>query len=242
MQAFVSLLLVFLVSTALVDPAPAQERRPSVDQITTYFETIVFGSEFGAFAIKKDVVSRWSGEIGLSIQGRATNDLVGMASQHLKTLSKLTGIRFRQVKAADQVQSINLLFLKRAEMGAIKGPGIDPKVVEVLAMGGGCYYMAFNKPPERIVKAIIVVNIERPREFTNSCILEELTQSLGLHNDSNQLRPSIFSDKDRITRLSRSDEILVRTLYDPRLPAGTPKAEALKIASRIIADWDRRLP
>lgn len=230
------------ISSSATAQTQSKSGRPSVDEITAYFETIVFGSEFGNIAIKKDVVSRWSGEVGISIQGRATDDLAGMASVHLKTLSKITGIRFRQVKSTDQVQAINLIFLKRSEMGAINGPGIDPKVVEILAMSGGCYYMAFNKPPERIVKAIVVVNIERPREFTNSCLLEELTQVMGLHNDSNLLRPSIFSDSDHLTRLSRSDEILVRTLYDPRLRPGTRKGKAMRQVRDIIADWDQKLP
>tara|TARA_B100001971_G_C17800261_1_gene339001 strand:+ start:342 stop:572 length:231 start_codon:yes stop_codon:yes gene_type:complete len=67
-----------------------------------------------------------------------------------------------------------------------------------------------------------------------SSLLEELSQSLGLPNDSPLVTPSIFSTRDRLTKLSFIDKVLIRTLYDPRLKVGTPKALALRQVRAII--------
>ncbi len=215
---------------------PANAKNPSVDEISKYFIKIVFGSEYGNISNKPKVISKWSGNIGISIQGRATNQLAAITGKHLNSLSRITGLRFKQVAANSPMQSISIIFLKRDEMFAIKGEGIDPNVIKKLASSGGCYFMAFHKPPQRIVKAIIAVNIERPIGLTDSCILEEITQSLGLPNDSNKMRPSIFSDLDHETNLSRTDKILVRTLYDKRMVAGDSVEDAFTKAQKIILE------
>ncbi len=214
----------------------------AVSMMSDYFDDIVFGSEFKGDASPPGVISRWSGTVAISLQGRATKELVKTASTHLNHLAKLTGLKFRQVKRDDPAPGISLVFVKRAEMNIIKGPGIPSALVEKLASSGGCYFIAFHKPPEKIIKAIIVVNVERTADALTSCLLEELTQSLGLPNDSNNYRPSIFSDSDRLLQLSRHDEILLRTLYDPRLKAGLSRTEAAKQVPAIISDWHRRLP
>ena len=102
--------------------------------------------------------------------------------------------------------------------------------------------MSWQKPVGTLIGAAIVVNTERDMARVNHCLLEELTQTLGFSNDTDLLRPSIFSDNDYLIDLSRSDEIVVRSLYDPRLKPGMPKAEALKIAPTIIREWNARLP
>lgn len=227
---------IFVAMLVLVTAFPIIAKNPNVDEISKYFVQIVLGSEYGNISSKPKVVSKWSGDIGISIQGRATNELAAIASKHLNSLSKITGLRFKQVKPDNQMQSISIIFLKREEMFEIKGAGIDPKVIKKLASSAGCYFMAFHKPPQRIVKAIIAVNIERPIGLTDSCILEEITQSLGLPNDSNIMRPSIFSDLDHETNLSRIDEILLRTLYDKRMPVGASANDAFIKARKIILE------
>jgi len=233
-----TLLAIFVVGAFF--PAASAER--SVDEITDYFMNIVFGNEYDDLSTRPKVISKWSGDIGVSIQGRVTKELATITSKHLNYLSKITKLKFRQIKPDDPMQSISIVFLKRQEMNAIKGAGIDPNVINKLASAGGCYFMAFHKPPQRIVKSIIAVNIDRPIGLTDSCLLEELTQSLGLPNDSNMMRPSIFSDMDHETNLSRADEILLRTLYDPRMTVGISPNDARSISRKIISELNSSLP
>lgn len=207
----------------------------SVDALVRYFDTIVFGSEINP-AYANRVVAKWPKNlITVSLEKRATQQHLGFVSAHLKALAKLTGKKFGGSKTAESAD-IRILFLKRDEMANIRGDNIDARAVLEGAMSGGCYFLSWKKPDEDIVKAIVVVNVERDAALINSCLLEELTQSLGLPNDSDMLRPSIFSDRDHLTELSPQDQILVRTLYDPRMTAGLPRTEALKVARTIISD------
>ena len=69
-----------------------------------------------------------------------------------------------------------------------------------------------------------------------------MIQSLGLPNDSNLINPSIFSDRSRRTDLTRTDLIILKTLYDPRMKAGLPRDDALVLARSVIAELNATLP
>jgi len=70
----------------------------------------------------------------------------------------------------------------------------------------------------------------------DACLLEEMTQAMGLPNDSDLVTPSIFNQKSTRRDLSGSDVLLLQTLYDKRLPAGTPRADALRIGREILQE------
>ena len=206
---------------------------PPVSELVRHFDTIVFGSEFGP---DSPIVVKWDkAKLRVSLEKRATERHLAFVQAHLEVLTDLTGLRFegaRDPEAAD----IRIFFVRRAEMGRIRGPNIDPGIVAAAAAEGGCFFMSFARPPERIAKTFIVVNVERDEARINSCLLEELTQSLGLPNDSDDLRPSIFSDRDVLFAPSTTDEILIRTLYDPRMEPGMPRSVAREAARGIIAE------
>ena len=105
-------------------------------------------------------------------------------------------------------------------MAKISIDTVDPQLIQTLAGPRSCYFLSFKKPADQIVRSIIVINEQRSIEAIDHCLLEELVQSMGLPNDTDVMRPSIFSDKDRMVSLSRNDELLLRTVYDPRLKAG----------------------
>jgi molybdopterin adenylyltransferase len=70
-------------------------------------------------------------------------------------------------------------------------------------------------------------------------IAEELTQALGLADDSRLVRDSIFNDASARQRIAPWDALMVRILYDPRLRPGMHKTEAMPIVRRIIAEHMR---
>lgn len=68
------------------------------------------------------------------------------------------------------------------------------------------------------------------------CLHEEITQALGLTNDSGA-RPSIFNDDQEFALLTDHDRLLLRTLYDPRLRPGMTESEAMPLAEQIIGEF-----
>ena len=126
-------------------------------------------------------------------------------------------------------------------MGKLKLPQVSPQYLTKLAAPGGCYFVAYKSGPRkkqkgRIHSSIIVVNAERDITGINHCLLEEITQSIGFPNDSNKLRPSIFSDKDQLFEYSPVDKALIRVLYDKRMKMGVPRKTGLVMARKIVAD------
>jgi hypothetical protein len=78
-------------------------------------------------------------------------------------------------------------------------------------------------------RAFAVIRAEHPDLLRLSCLHEELTQGLGLPNDSPRARPSIFNDDEEFALLTDQDELLLRILYSRELRPGMSAAEARPI-------------
>lgn len=231
--------LVFAATTSLT--ARADASRPGIDAMVRYFDTIVFGAEIDQALAAKEL-AKWDQPLRISIQGQATSRHREIVSAHAQTLASLTGLKVDVMAPGEKNGNVTIAFVPRSVMGRIKIPGTSPELLSRLAAPGGCYFITYKKPARRIVKVVIVANIEREDERINHCILEELIQSSGLPNDSNDMRPSLFSDYDYLLKPSRVDTILIKAVYDPRMKAGLSREDALKVARTIIADLNAKLP
>ncbi|MBL8655607.1 MAG: DUF2927 domain-containing protein, partial [Alphaproteobacteria bacterium] len=69
------------------------------------------------------------------------------------------------------------------------------------------------------------------------CIVEEITQSLGLFNDSELNTYSIFNDRTPYVDMTSPDETMLKLLYEPRMRIGTAPADAKALARRILDEW-----
>lgn len=87
-------------------------------------------------------------------------------------------------------------------------------------------------------RAFAVVRAEHPDLLRLSCIHEEIAQGLGLPNDYERARPSIFNDDEEFALLTRMDEAMLRILYSRELRPGMTEAEArpivYELATRMV--------
>jgi hypothetical protein len=81
--------------------------------------------------------------------------------------------------------------------------------------------------------ALAVIRAEHPDLMRLSCLHEEITQGLGLANDSPSARPSIFNDDEEFALLTPMDELMLKMLYDPRLTPGMTEVEARPIVDSL---------
>lgn len=90
-----------------------------------------------------------------------------------------------------------------------------------------------------IQKAVVIIPVDRARKHGKlmACVVEELTQVLGLPNDSITVSPSIFNDRSRDHFLTGLDYILLKILYDQRLKIGMKKIEAMPVVQSIVAEY-----
>lgn len=239
----------------------AAKERPSIEEMVRYFDTIIFRSEFKSIANAK-IVKKWTGPLRIAIRtfeevivekgGREVSQLkqvqvgkphIKLIQKHLSSLIRATGLKTEDVKKTGKAANFIINFVPRSQLGNPHLAKANPKLLRRMAAQGGCYFLLWaDNTTGNISKAVIVVNSERLPIRINHCLLEEMTQSLGFPNDSDMISPSIFSDASRRTDLTRSDLMILKALYHPRMKVGMARQEALKVAGGILRELDASLP
>jgi hypothetical protein len=87
-----------------------------------------------------------------------------------------------------------------------------------------------------IIQAEVWIPVDRARAHAKllACIVEELTQSLGLINDTQSVFPSIFNDHSHNDFLTGLDFILLKLLYEPKVQSGQTEAETRAIIRSLL--------
>jgi len=230
--------------------------KSETDLLLAFFDKIVFGREFDT-GIKNARINKWvqplrvvmrsfdetiitqksGNEIRKLHQKPIPQKYSRLVKKHIAQLTKQTGLRFEDAKLLNKPANIVINFVPELQLANSNLANVNKRLLSKLAGQGGCYFLSFTGGNDgQIVKAIIVVNRDRLIAKTDHCLLEELTQSMGLPNDIDAPWPSIFNNTGRLNTLSRQDRIFIRTLYDPRLTKGMGRKQALPIARKIISE------
>lgn len=163
--------------------------------------------------------------------------------KYASRLSRLTGL---PITVTNNNANYHVLFLdendRRGAESRLRAlvPGISPssmRAILTLPRNQLCIVVAFSEPGQsEYIKAISVIRAEHPPLLRQSCIHEELAQGLGLANDSNAARPSIFNDDEEFGYLTDHDELLLKMLYDRRFTSGMTPEQAAPIAQIIATE------
>ena len=122
--------------------------------------------------------------------------------------------------------------------------GFDPqktKLLSKLPKDIQCLAMTSVKADTigNIVSALIIIRSELPNLLKKACIQEEISQGLGLSNDSHLARPSIFNDDDEFATLTEFDKILLKILYDKRLKSGSSFQYSSDVIKQISLEFEQ---
>ena len=188
-------------------------------------------------------LSRWAKPIRLWAVGANVQDREHLADLQ-ERLSRLIGLPMADARTAEDANIYMLIAgprERRAMVETLSDLGREddapmmtawPKLAEY-----PCIARVFVDPETNAVEwAMIFVKAELSGAFRRSCLTEELVQSLGLFNDGDDVRPSIFNDDAEFIELTRHDEYLLQILYDPRLKPGMTREVAEPIARRIAEE------
>lgn len=242
MRELIAVLMFILFA---VRPVAAEELRPQLDDLVDHFVEVALGQEYPGLSKAPPTLTKWTAPlVGVHVQGRKSQALIDLASKHIRTISGLTGVRFRTFKPGETIPSIDLIFLKRAEMGNIGGPNVDTDAIRALASDPtmACFFLKWQTPDNAIVKAIVVANVEMEPARIDSCLLEELTQVMGLPNDVQTYWKTLFNPTDVSFAHSPWDALYLRTLYDPRLKPGMAADKVRAVVRPIFAEALSKLP
>ncbi len=99
-----------------------------------------------------------------------------------------------------------------------------------------CIGRLFYNKEGQINFGLIFIRNEIEGLFRQSCLHEEVVQTLGLTNDDEDVRPSIFNDDEEFAILTRHDEHLLQMLYDPRLSSGMSIEDVKPLLPQLAKD------
>ena len=169
-----------------------------------------------------------------------------LAADHLAQLAGLTGLDIGFVPPRD---ANLLIFLAkdpfaaaRRHHGLFAEQIVDAENFEALLreMEGTARCFGFlwgGWPSGRSIDfAVAFVRSGQGARAIEGCLVQEVTQVLGLMNDLDPGADSVFSDSGRQVALTAQDRLMLRLLYDRRLRPGMSWAEAQPLARQVLRE------
>jgi hypothetical protein len=224
-RIFLSLSLIALVTIVFFNLRNAKkyELNQYDKEILNYFKEIALKSEYGQY---EECVVKWTGPMKLYIHQCA--DYEQQTRYIIEVVDKINGItknNFNLQIVENREESNSIIYLCDQDSTEKLEKGLFDDVNEDFSGFSMVWYDNYQ-----IYKSRIFININYSLEWQKSTILEEITQSIGLMNDSNQYSKSIFyesQDENKIPNMEYSslDSTLIKLLYDPQMKPGTREWE-----------------
>lgn len=168
---------------------------------------------------------------------------------YARRLGAITGLRvqFTSIANANFIVAVLSLDEMRSELPTVLEdvPYATPRLIQEVSnlpreISCVVYGQTSADPPFGYVGAVAIIRDELPDLTRQSCVHEELAQGLGLINDADDVRPSVFNDDEEFALLTRHDEVLLKMLYDPRLRDGMTPQERAPILVDVARDAMRQ--
>lgn len=189
---------------------------------------------------------RWGNpvRVGLNFSASVTKDQRAIETARVRSfLARLSQVTGHSIQLANSGVNFHLHILDTDEIRALgptvrrDAPGIGAAELQSITnMPDSTYCQvttSIDEASNLIERAFAVIRTEHPDLLHLSCLHEEISQGLGLPNDSPQARPSIFNDDQEFALLTPMDEMMLRMLYDKRLSPGMTAAEARPIIDQL---------
>ena len=214
----------------------------SRDQLIRNFDVIVFHNEFDGQTDRR--LRKWVVPVRLYLDIHSGDrKLIEFAvEQHVEHLVGIT--QYYIAIAADPAQAnVIVVFDNESALDQIRRDYFPPKFdIKQVMQTNLCIGQYQSNESYEIVHAVVVIPVDRVMAAgrLEACVVEEITQILGLPNDSDDVNPSVFNDDSAEIELTNHDILLVKLLFDPRLRAGMPRAEALANVREILEEMGYR--
>jgi len=160
---------------------------------------------------------------------------------HLDQLEAITGVIMVPVKRRANLHII--LTRDRDFAAAIARHGLmQLDKARHFVRGVNCMGNYNTNRRGEIIRATVIIPVDHAfkRGIYPACVVEEITQVMGLPNDADWVSPSIANDATRQDLLSPLDYVMLRLLYQPELKPGMSVAQAQPIIRRLLNRFERQ--
>ena len=201
--------------------------------ITNSFYEIALGSEYGGAALE---VRKWTKPVKIYVEHQVGDKALHdeLLDAQISDLRKITGLKISRVSSKKQA-NIKYYFTSQKKLPGLVRSTSGKHSVKYLRTAVCLATIRANRDGSINSAAVYIpVNQARMHAKLVSCIVEELTQVLGLPRDSDEVFPSIFNDHTPNQTLTGLDVILLKILYSNQIKAGMNKSKLRPILKRVI--------
>lgn len=160
-----------------------------------------------------------------------------LVDDQFKDLSDITAVSI--VKSEEQ-PNFRIIFTRREYYGEAIQKYTKSKIKNIDTQSNCLAF--FKHRRYQLVKATVIIPVDHAMTYglLPACIVEELTQSMGLPNDSDWVNPSVANDESVSQLLTGLDYLMLKILYDKRLEIGMNIEQSSPIVDKILRDFEQQ--
>ena len=206
--------------------------------IENSFYDIVMRAEFEQV---RPVIRKWSRPLRIWIHSSAgdAEEQRWLLAMHFHQIGQITKLPVEFVQKPEQA-NVRIYFADERHAARIAHHEMSPVAVKQLNNSVCIGHIRYNRWAQ-ITRGTVIIPVERAQNQGKlmPCVVEEVTQLLGLINDSKRFYPTVFSDITDDELLTGLDYVLLRLLYSPEMRSGMTISQARPVIRRILEQWER---
>lgn len=214
-------------------------------ELIEYFKEIALEAEY--FDSSQKVIKWKKGMVLFILKDQENERLMKVIRNTVQKINELSTDGFRIELNSDPSKCNSILYLHTREKMAEIAPDFYMMFAEnsIGKKVGGFAYSQYHEDNYKIVRSDIFVDIAEPIEVVETLIVEEITHSIGLHNDSKKYPNSVFyEDKVQNNILtkeySQMDADVVRLLYHSKMRPGLNPDQVENVIKGILRSEARK--
>ncbi|NRA55069.1 MAG: DUF2927 domain-containing protein [Gammaproteobacteria bacterium] len=206
----------------------------SSDYIKKSFYEVSLGSEYGDHV--NNGLRKWQQPLRIYVEHQVPDKALHqkLLSAQISHLAAITQLDIQLTNNKAQA-NVHYYFTNQAKIKPLVAKNLGAKAAEHL-YSSVCIASIKTNNKNHIIFAYVFIPVDLARFHGKliSCIVEEITQALGLVRDSDLVFPSIFNDRSNNALLTGLDEILLRLLSEDSLKAGMTKKQLDPLLNAIL--------
>ena len=195
----------------------------------------------GEFENIRPVIRKWHQPLRIWISSTAGDAAQQrwMLSMHFLHIGQIAGLPVEFVPHREQA-NVRVFFASDREFSEVVTREMSATAAQQVDHSVCLGQIRFNRWAA-ITRGTVVIPVERALAEGKliPCVVEEMTQMLGLINDSQHVYPTVFSDVTDDEQLTGLDYVLLKLLYSPQLRSGMTYKQAAPVIRRQLAIWER---
>lgn len=218
---------IFLVA-ALVALSGCQSNQQVEDRLVAAFGETMFdaGSAAhgqGTMLSQSGNLAKWESTVTVAVVEGDTPANIALTKEILAELAELGGLELKMAARDAAAIGLEIHFSDKREF-VINGNQLAT-----------CYARTRGTPDGRLTDVGIYIGITGEGEWRTDCLTHELLHGMGWRGHTHRIRSAI-SYAHGESELTKWDRLMMRALYDPRLPPGMSKADAIPVVRAIFRE------